>query len=293
MSLRTSRPTPGSVGSARGSAGVAQLVEHLFCKQVVSGSIPLASSSAQVASAASNSTQIVKTSEGCPSGQREQAVNLPAHAYVGSNPTPSTTSRGSAFCLRGSAPPQAVLGAPPQVLGPRPQDSRLGMTRQRSGFDLAAGGFAPASRVSARALLVSAGVTQLVESQFSKLKVDGSSPFSRSIFSASRFATRSASIRKATSRTLKQTRPASLGAGEAEASTGAERTRVREHRSGAEAPPAREIAGRANSQVNEFAHLAQMVEHVLGKDEVTSSILVPGSILWRAVSVGKLGDERG
>src|SRR5690606_10361065 len=32
--------------------------------------------------------------EGCPSGQREQAVNLPAYAYVGSNPTPSTARFG-------------------------------------------------------------------------------------------------------------------------------------------------------------------------------------------------------
>ena len=30
--------------------------------------------------------------EGYPSGQREQTVNLPAYAFVGSNPTPSTTS---------------------------------------------------------------------------------------------------------------------------------------------------------------------------------------------------------
>ena len=29
-------------------------------------------------------------SEGCPSGQREQTVNLPASAYSGSNPLPST-----------------------------------------------------------------------------------------------------------------------------------------------------------------------------------------------------------
>jgi len=29
--------------------------------------------------------------EGYPSGQREQTVNLPAYAFVGSNPTPSTT----------------------------------------------------------------------------------------------------------------------------------------------------------------------------------------------------------
>jgi hypothetical protein len=28
--------------------------------------------------------------EGCPSGQREQTVNLPAYAFEGSNPSPST-----------------------------------------------------------------------------------------------------------------------------------------------------------------------------------------------------------
>src|SRR2546423_9260668 len=32
--------------------------------------------------------------EGYPSGQREQTVNLPAYAFVGSNPTPSTTQAG-------------------------------------------------------------------------------------------------------------------------------------------------------------------------------------------------------
>jgi hypothetical protein len=63
------------------SAGVAQLAEHLFCKQVVGGSSPPASS-----------ISFGVTSEGCPSGQREQAVNLPAQVYVGSNPTPSTSS---------------------------------------------------------------------------------------------------------------------------------------------------------------------------------------------------------
>jgi hypothetical protein len=62
-------------------AGVAQLVEHLFCKQVVRGSSPLASSVRR---------GLLSRLEGCPSGQREQAVNLPAYAYVGSNPTPST-----------------------------------------------------------------------------------------------------------------------------------------------------------------------------------------------------------
>ena len=129
-----------------------------------------------------------------------------------------------------------------------------------------------------RDALDSAGVTQLVESQFSKLKVDGSSPFSRSIFSsASRLSTRNAATRTATSRTLKQTRPASLVAGEAEASNGAERTFVREHRSGAEAQPPAKIAGRGDRQANVSAHLAQLVEHVLGKDEVISSNLMVGS----------------
>src|ERR1700749_4660853 len=36
-------------------------------------------------------TRLVFSWEGYPSGQREQTVNLPAYAFVGSNPTPSTT----------------------------------------------------------------------------------------------------------------------------------------------------------------------------------------------------------
>ena len=60
--------------------------------------------------------------EGCPSGQREQTVNLPAYAYGGSNPPPSTRRTTNNF----------------------------------------------------------AGVAQLVEPQFSKLNVAGSSPVARS-----------------------------------------------------------------------------------------------------------------
>ena len=83
--------------------------------------------------------------------------------------------------------------------------------------------------------MLSAGVTQLVESQFSKLKVDGSSPFSRSnIFASSSLSDRNDAV----GRTLKQTSQAS-------------------------APTP--------------AHLAQLVEHVLGKDEVISSNLMVGS----------------
>src|SRR2546427_1921962 len=40
---------------------------------------------------------VVRThQEGCPSGQREQTVNLPAYAFEGSNPSPSTNPFGSA-----------------------------------------------------------------------------------------------------------------------------------------------------------------------------------------------------
>src|ERR1700682_3534494 len=44
--------------------------------------------------------------EGCPSGQREQTVNLPAHAFEGSNPSPSTnfgSNRGNSSAGRASA----------------------------------------------------------------------------------------------------------------------------------------------------------------------------------------------
>ena len=151
-------------------AGVAQLVEHLFCKQVVRGSSPRASSTGGRSLAAAT------PSESCPSGQREQAVNLPAYAYAGSNPALSTN--------------------------PAAGTKRLGARSLR--------------RVSRLA-----GVAQLVERQPSKLNVEGSNPFSRSV-----------------------------------------------------------IAGPPGSHVSVAtikAHLAQMVEHVLGKDEVTSSILVVGS----------------
>ena len=83
-------------------AGVAQLVEHRFCKPKVRGSSPLASSVKLRAARVDSRAPLVRPRTartfhkahqfqvGCPSGQREQAVNLPAYAYVGSNPTPST-----------------------------------------------------------------------------------------------------------------------------------------------------------------------------------------------------------
>ena len=298
-------------------AGVAQLVEHLFCKQVVRGSSPRASSvqSApgvcgegacafrvlasfsfrsgahvqkyvplrssgkprqnaelrrrgsvgldaapcalplphQSASslARSASATVLETSESCPSGQREQAVNLPAYAYAGSNPALSTNP------------------------------TRQGAGTKRSGFC-----FTVLGRGRSRAMSSFAGVAQLVERQPSKLNVEGSSPFSRSQFFGFDLESRSG-IRRvssdlhplATWRTRGSARLPSLVAGAAEARTGAKRTWVREHRTGAEAKPAAKIGDRRFSRDNAAtaAHLAQMVEHVLGKDEVTSSILVVGS----------------
>ena len=52
----------------------------------------------KVPKAAERSAAAKKTSlEGCPSGQWEQTVNLPAYAYGGSNPPPSTLDRCARF----------------------------------------------------------------------------------------------------------------------------------------------------------------------------------------------------
>ena len=249
-------------------AGVAQLVEHLFCKQVVGGSSPPASS-----------TSFRVTSEGCPSGQREQAVNLPAHAYVGSNPTPSTNVFGVRQAYEGSRP---TLGlARPRrlrrfVLGHGAAGADRGLVFQDSELDPGAACAAP--RVVGTHLIASfpAGVAQLVERQPSKLNVEGSNPFSRSN-SCSGNKTGRSDVEGFPRQGAWATRPASLWAGAAEARTGAQRTKVREHRTAAEAQPARKIAGRPHGRNDVSAHLAQLVEHVLGKDEVTSSILVVGS----------------
>ena len=281
VSLLTPRPVPGSAGSVRGFAGVAQLVEHLFCKQVVSGSIPLASSSERSALASSSSVRLVTVSEGCPSGQREQAVNLPANAYVGSNPTPSTKPNPACgglqlgLVLGSSAPPRWSESSetPPQVSGPRPLNTRTralgdsqaqfigrGMLFARRGFNLA---------------LQFRGSSSIGRASAFQAECRGFEPL---LPLKARVA--ASALEQLAANTLKPTRPASLVAGEASASTGAQRTPVREHRSGAEAQPPAKIAGRRFSRVNvtaRNAHLAQMVEHVLGKDEVTSSILVVGS----------------
>jgi hypothetical protein len=66
-------------------AGVAQSVEQLICNQQVVGSSPVTSSLCTFID--------FWILGGCPSGQRERAVNPPAFAYVGSNPAPPTFLR--------------------------------------------------------------------------------------------------------------------------------------------------------------------------------------------------------
>ena len=172
------------------AAGVAQPVEHLPCKQGVRGSTPLVSSPggptgapaptprphlqltidfpgglsptrARTATARGDTPTIP---EGCPSGQREQTVNLPAlPSMVRIHHPPPGGSRRAPRTARCSTPPSA----------PHPgQSARVshGAASRRT-FSQHASNAGPAG---------SAGVAQLVERQPSKLNVAGSNPVSRS-----------------------------------------------------------------------------------------------------------------
>ncbi len=212
-------------------AGVAQLVEHLFCKQVVGGSSPPASSAGDLncrlsgehagafrvlasfglrsdahaqecvplrsspkprhnaelrrrviqgrplngaaavvrgmrsalSLARAASITISESSESCPSGQREQAVNLPAYAYAGSNPALSTSARlrrasVSISCLGELSSPSAEVNSaepPPQVSGSLPRNS----ANETLGTKPPGFGFTGLGRAAF------AGVAQLVERQ--------------------------------------------------------------------------------------------------------------------------------
>ena len=116
-------------------ATVAQLVEQLICNQSVGGSSPLG-----------GSLMIYppKNFRGrCPSGQREQTVNLPAYAFGGSNPSLPTIGECSSMV--------------------EPQPSKLVMS------------------VRSRSLALFACVAQSVEHFLGKEEVTGSSPVVGSI----------------------------------------------------------------------------------------------------------------
>src|SRR5205823_11025640 len=98
-------------------ADVAQSAELRFCKPAVVGSIPTVSSGRDtpvVVERRERGRQRERGADpvGYPSGQREQTVNLPAHAFEGSNPSPTmglarqvggTRSRGSSSVGRAQA----------------------------------------------------------------------------------------------------------------------------------------------------------------------------------------------
>ncbi len=103
--------------------------------------------------------------EGYPSGQREQTVNLPAYAFVGSNPTPSTTRDAETRTVWARGRRVRIGGCSSMV---EPQPSKL-MTWVR--FPL------PAPEQ-----FVLADVAQLVEHVLGKDEVTGSIPVVSSSF---------------------------------------------------------------------------------------------------------------
>jgi hypothetical protein len=190
--------------------------------------------------------------EGFPSGQWEQAVNLPAFAFVGSNPTPSTSQYGKPACgarISTVHGPQAdqtddLRSMPSTSLTLSVREwpaSRAGSSCEHACEPVVC--VAGVGAAGGRRRVFSAGVAQLVERQPSKLNVASSNLVSRSQFSFLVFGRPNPKTPRA---------PASCGA---------------------RGLPGRRLVGKAFC----FAHLAQLVEHVLGKDEVTSSILVVGS----------------
>ena len=81
---------------------------------------------------------------GCPSGQREQTVNLPASAYEGSNPSPTTGARGeragvaqlvehqpSKLRVAGSSPVARSRPEVPQGPRDRDEDARVAQSVER------------------------------------------------------------------------------------------------------------------------------------------------------------------
>ena len=263
--------------------------------------------------------------EGFPSGQWEQAVNLPAFAFVGSNPTPSTAP--SAAMPRAARPERNRSGrVRAESFGRterRPKRAERRAQRRMSGSHhlcLVRGRPSPRTEacvVRGRAVLwtgqlagcrasISAGVAQLVERQFSKLNVASSNLVSRSVFSDPRGpeATDVSLVRGARSprtvfsdprgpeatdvfmvRGARSPRTLSFG------SWGPEPTNVSVRRVGSRGATPR-VSGLSGLEPNDDrflvrgargprpsspAHLAQLVEHVLGKDEVISSILMVGS----------------
>jgi hypothetical protein len=234
---------------ARSFAGVAQLVEHLFCKQVVRGSSPLASSAvAQIFDPATHQdTQQEATTEPVRKPVRGQGATRTGaeRTSVREHRTAGVTQPSDRIARRGHQTPGCFChlhgGLPewPKGAGCKPAGIAYVGSNPTPSTTLSSAllGHRPAGS-DAEASSVRAGVAQLVERQPSKLNVVGSSPISRS----------GGRQLSAVSHQLP------------EVATGAPWQDASEHRPSAVT-----------------AHIAQLAERVLGKDEVTSSTLVVGS----------------
>jgi hypothetical protein len=154
-------------------------------------------------------------------------------------------------------------------LGRMPSSQFEGLVRRTSSSDAPArrpaSRSADGSRAPTASSLISAGVAQLVERQPSKLNVASSSLVSRSLFlrsPASQPANGAVSFSRGRPNSSGRPRTFSVPAG------------------GRSAFPACSVFAvntRGQTPRVSPAHLAQLVEHVLGKDEVISSILMVGS----------------
>ena len=156
-------------------ADVAQEVEQLTCNQQVVGSTPTIGSSEGVRDG-------MYGTERCPSGQREQTVNLPANAYGGSNPPlsiqttmkncgSSSGGRARAFQARGRGfDSRLPLRLTPP--GPRPVLARFAGCALPMAPDPAP----HAAKPRAAACRIPAHVAQAAEHFLGKEEVTGSNP---------------------------------------------------------------------------------------------------------------------
>ena len=228
--------------------------------------------------------------EGFPSGQWEQAVNLPAFAFVGSNPTPSTASlanlpraaqpgqhgsgrvRAESFGRTERRPRRAARRAQRRMSVSHDQGLVRGRRSPRAEACVVRGrAVLRAGQFGGARASISAGVAQLVERQFSKLNVASSILVSRSLFS---------NPRGPEPTDVSLVRGARCPRTPLSDSSGLEPTSALSDLSGLAPNDDRfMVRGARGPRPSSPAHLAQLVEHVLGKDEVTSSILVVGSKL--------------
>ncbi len=102
--------------------------------------------------------------EGCPSGQREQTVNLPVYTFDGSNPSPSTGKAAAPL---------------PNKLTRYQEYSAFRWAERLTTYSKNTEKPSSDSEGSSSVFLP-AGVAQLVERQPSKLNVAGSNPVARS-----------------------------------------------------------------------------------------------------------------